>query len=64
LGLGGFAILSLFGFSLSAGGGFYGPIPIFLIIGLLIDCYLGIEPAAQPWEEPDESESFLVQTDD
>ncbi|MCK5152708.1 MAG: hypothetical protein KAQ65_12730, partial [Candidatus Thorarchaeota archaeon] len=44
-------ILSLFGVSISAGGGFSGPIPLFLILGLIIDRYWGIEPAVQPWDE-------------
>jgi hypothetical protein len=44
-------ILSLFGVSLYAGGGLTGPIPLFLILGLVIDHYWGIEPAVQPWDE-------------
>ena len=44
-------ILSLLGVSMSAGGGFTGPIPLFLILGLIIDRFWGIEPAVQPWDE-------------
>ncbi len=44
-------ILSLLGITTSAGGGFTGPIPLFLILGLIIDRYWGIEPVVHPWEE-------------
>ncbi len=43
--------LSLFGVSMQAGGGFTGPIPLFMILGLIIDHLWGIEPAVAPWED-------------
>lgn len=47
-------ILSLFGVTMYAGGGFTGPIPLFLILGLIIDRYWGIEPVVQPWDDEKE----------
>jgi hypothetical protein len=49
-------ILSLLGISMSAGGGFAGPIPLFLIIGLFIDRFWGIELPVQPWDDEKETE--------
>ena len=43
--------LSLFGVSMQAGGGFTGPIPLFMILGLIIDNLWGIEPAVAPWDD-------------
>jgi hypothetical protein len=44
-------LLSLFGVSMQAGGGFQGPIPLFMILGLIIDHLWGIEPAVAPWDD-------------
>jgi len=41
--------LSLLGVSMQAGGGFQGPIPLFMILGLIIDHLWSIEPAVVPW---------------
>lgn len=43
--------LSLFGVSMQAGGGLTGPIPLFMILGLIIDQFWGIEPAVVPWDD-------------
>ncbi len=43
--------LSLFGVSMQAGGGFTGPIPLFMILGLIIDHLWGVEPAVAPWDD-------------
>lgn len=45
--------LSLIGYPLYAGGGISGPVPLFLVIGLVIDRYWGNEPPEQPWDEED-----------
>ena len=45
------SFLSLFGVSMSAGGGFTCPIPLFMILGLIIDNLWGIEPAVAPWDD-------------
>ncbi len=42
--------LSLFSDSMQAGGGLRGPIPLFMILGLIIDHLWGIEPAVVPWD--------------
>ncbi|MHA1930064.1 MAG: hypothetical protein ACTSV2_15945 [Candidatus Thorarchaeota archaeon] len=43
--------LSLFSVSNQAGGGLTGPIPLFMILGLIIDHFWGIEPAVAPWDD-------------
>ena len=43
--------LSLFSVSMQSGGGFQGPIPLFMILGLIIDHLWGIEPAVAPWDD-------------
>ncbi|MHA1927871.1 MAG: hypothetical protein ACTSV2_04725, partial [Candidatus Thorarchaeota archaeon] len=43
--------LSLFSVSDQAGGGLTGPIPLFMILGLIIDHLWGIEPAVAPWDD-------------
>ncbi|MHA2207456.1 MAG: hypothetical protein ACXABC_16500 [Candidatus Thorarchaeota archaeon] len=57
------SILQVIDISFTAGT-ISGPIPIFLIIGLIMDRYLGIEPTTQPWETPEETKPFLEHTDD
>jgi hypothetical protein len=58
------AILSVVGISFYSGGGFECPIPIFLIIGLIMDHYIGVEPPTKPWEISEETESFLEHKDE